>query len=231
MFKFKQFSIRQSHSAMKVCTDSCLFGALVDAQSSKMALDIGTGTGLLSLMLAQRFPELQIDAVEIDENALIDAKVNVDESQFKNQIKLIGSSIQEFENLAKYDLIFSNPPFYQENLKSPDKSKNTAHHCTALSFSELAESVKNLLKPSGAFWVLLPPFEMTELEKQLAASHIFPEKSFFVKHNEKKPIYRVVAKFTFQKSENPISEEILIYENDKYSRIFTALLQQYYLIF
>jgi tRNA1Val (adenine37-N6)-methyltransferase len=233
MFRFKQFTIHQQNSAMKVCTDTCLFGAIISGKIKQTALDIGTGTAVLSLMTAQRFPDWEIDGVEIDSGAFEDAQKNVAESPFKERVAVVKSSIQDFalNSEKQYDVIFSNPPFYQNQLKSPEKSKNTAHHSSELSFSDLAQSIHSLLSPLGIVWILLPPFEMNQFEKELSNLNLFPFKRFNIRHNEQKPVFRQVVVFARNRTEEIKETEILIYENDKYSSIFTEFLRDYYLIF
>ncbi len=233
MFRFKQFTVHQENSAMKVCTDSCLFGALIRPDKPVSALDIGTGTGLLSLMLAQRYPELAIDAVEIEPGAATDARRNFGNSPFGERIKLYQCSIQHFAETTTsvYDLIFSNPPFYENRLKSPHSHKNVAHHAAELSFRELASVSARLLSPSGTLWILLPPFEMTRFTAEAAASFLNVNERYTIRHASGKPVFREVASFSRQPAQNPVPVEIIIYENDKYSSIFAALLGDYYLIF
>lgn len=232
MFRFKQFTVIQENSAMKVCTDSCLFGALIRPEKPLNALDIGTGTGLLSLMLAQRYPALTIDAVEIDRGAATDAGHNFRNSPFGDRIQLHECSIQDFakETRQSYDLIFCNPPFYENRLKSPDKFKNIAHHAAELSFRELAAISTQLLSDTGVLWILLPPFEMTKFNTEAAASLGVTDR-YIIRQKAGKPVFREVASFSRQHPESPVSREIIIYENDKYSSIFAALLRDYYLIF
>ena len=144
---------------MKVCTDACLFGAYVaDQVKTKAAnniLDIGTGTGLLSLMLAQRVPAL-IDAVEIDEAAYQQAKENFEQSPWKERLFAFNTDVTKFETEKKYDCIISNPPFFENDLKSNDSNKNNAKHDTSLSLDKLLQVVKKLLNDDGIFAVLLP---------------------------------------------------------------------------
>lgn len=233
MFRFKQFAVIQENSAMKVCTDSCLFGALIRSEQPVHALDIGTGTGLLSLMLAQRYPALVIDAVEIDRGSATDAEYNFRNSSFGDRIQLHGCSIQDFakETRQTYDLIFCNPPFYENRLKSPDKLKNIAHHAAELSFRELATISARLLSDTGVVWILLPPFEMAKFTTEAATARLGMADRYVIRQKAGKPVFREVASFSRQASGNPVSREIIIYENDKYSSIFAALLRDYYLIF
>ena len=233
MFRFKHFIIKQERAAMKVCTDSCLFGSLIVSENIKNALDIGCGTGLLSLMVAQKNLESQITALEIDQNAVLDAAENIHESPFANQITLHHQTVQDFAKKSnkKFDLIFCNPPFYQNNLKSDKIDKNIAHHAETLTFNELAECIDILLEEIGSAWILLPPFEMREFISIVEEKRLYVSKKFEVRHNENKPILRVIVKLKRTKA---ILEEISlinIYENNQYSPIFVELLKDYYLIF
>lgn len=229
MFRFKQFVVRQERSAMKVCTDSCLFGALIEAPNAKRALDIGTGTGLLSLMVAQRYPALNIDAVEIDAGAVQDATENVMGSPFSSRIKVYHQDIKDFVPKEKYEVIFCNPPFYENRLSSPDPKKNLAHHASLLKWKEVSECAKNLLTEDGKLWLLLPPFEMEQFRSQSPEWEI--EKQYLIRHRRDKPIFREIACHSLNKPSSTLVEEWNIYENEKYSGIFAEVLRDYYLIF
>jgi tRNA1Val (adenine37-N6)-methyltransferase len=233
MFRFKHFIIKQERAAMKVCTDSCLFGSLITSENTKNALDIGCGTGLLSLMVAQKNQEIQIMALEIDQNAVLDATENIQESPYSNQITILNNSVQDLAKKSnnKFDLIFCNPPFYQNYLKSDKREKNIAHHAETLTFNDLAECIDLLLKEKGSAWILLPPFEMREFISIVEEKKLYVSKRFEVRHNENKPIFRVIVELNRTKT---ILEEISIiniYENNQYSPIFVELLKDYYLIF
>lgn len=233
MFRFKQFNVYQENSAMKVCTDSCLFGALICPDKPVHALDIGTGTGLLSLMLAQRYPALTIDAVELEPGAASDARRNFSESPFGSRLQLHECAIQDFakEKRPAYDLIFCNPPFYEDRLKSPHRHKNIAHHAAELSFRELARISAQLLSSDGTLWILLPPFEMARFTREAGANALHLKECYTLRHRADKPVFREVAVFSRPASALPVTREIIIYENDKYSSIFATLLRDYYLIF
>jgi tRNA1Val (adenine37-N6)-methyltransferase len=174
MFQFKQFTIHQDQCAMKVSTDACILGAWVDVAQAENILDIGAGTGLLSLMMAQRSTAC-IDAVELDTPAFEQAKSNIAESNWGDRVEVFLGKIQDFSSDKKYDYIVSNPPFYQNHLKSEKVQKNQAHHTETLSFEELLDSVLRLRTTSGKFAVLLPAYEAKVLE-DLAVS-----KGFFLK--------------------------------------------------
>lgn len=162
-FEFKQFTVHQSNAAMKVGTDGALLGSL--AEGGKRILDIGTGTGLLSLMMAQRCPEAEITAIDIDENAIIDAKRNFAESPFAEQIQLIHTPFNDFvDNNLKanadfkpFDCIICNPPYFDESLESKDESRTRARHTSSLPFRELVGGAYELLADEGVFSVCIPP--------------------------------------------------------------------------
>lgn len=219
---------------MKVCTDACIFGAYIQTNSRKKILDIGAGTGLLSLMMAQR-TEGKIDAIEIDENAYNQALDNISESVFKNQISLYHCSIQDFSKNQNnyYDLIVSNPPFFQNSLKSPDIQANKAHHDATLTFEELAQSVKKLLAPEGEFKVLLPPFEMQTFEKIALKNQFYLNQKLKVRHSSKHKVFREICSFSYHKNQTIEEKELNIYEDDTktYTENFKILLKDYYLIF
>ncbi|WP_367914104.1 tRNA1(Val) (adenine(37)-N6)-methyltransferase [Leadbetterella sp. DM7] len=233
MFRFKQFTVIQENAAMKVCTDSCLFGALIGSGGATCALDIGTGTGLLSLMVAQRHPGLSVDAVEVDAGAAADAAQNFMNSPFRERLRLHEETIQDFARASRqtYGLVFCNPPFYEDRLKSPDRYKNIAHHATGLSFRELAATSARLLASEGVLWILLPPFEMERFIREAAENSLYMQERYAIRHNAAKPVFREIVVFSRSKPGNPAPREIIIYENDKYSSIFAELLRDYYLIF
>ena len=155
-FRFKQFSIRQDRAAMKVGTDSDLLGAL--AAGGEHILDIGTGTGVLALMMAQRFPEAHVTAIDIDEGAVSDARDNFANSPFASRLTLHHTSLQDYIATSPlYDSIVCNPPYFDKSLEAPDRSRTRARHTSSLPFRELIEGAYTLLHEDGTFSVILPP--------------------------------------------------------------------------
>jgi len=231
-FTFKQFTINQDRCAMKVCTDACILGASTDVENVSRILDIGTGTGLLSLMIAQR-TNAQIDAVEIDEDAYQQAVMNVQESVFASKIRVHHQRIQDFLVEDSYDLIISNPPFYQQSLKSADAKVNRALHTVELSFDDIIDSSIRLLSPNGKFVVLLPPFEMEKLIQIAKKKGLYLSKKMLIRHDESKPIFRVIATFQTNQIHDLYEKTLIIHEKDgqTYSDEFRRLLEDYYLIF
>ena len=249
---------------MKVCTDACVLGAWADIEVGTRLLDIGTGTGLLALMAAQRNPQAQIDAVELDKTAAVQAAQNVVTSPFAGQVCVWQTAIQTYlapesgtsaeaggrnaaspasgQNVPRpvYDHILTNPPFFTNSLRSPDRALNRALHTDTLPFTELLVAVCRLLKTTGTWWVLLPPAESDRLI-QLAARPIrvgthplLPVRQLQLRHNEKKPVFRHLTAFGF--AQNPadvLPEQLSIYEMDgrTYTADYQTLLRPYYLIF
>ena len=159
-FQFKQFKIEDDQSAMKVGTDAVLLGAWVSVQNATQILDIGTGSGLIALMLAQK-SKAKIDAIEIDQASAEQAKQNFEESDWSEQLSIENISLQNYCKSAtqKYDLIVSNPPFFDQSLKSTRQEKNISKHNDSLKFNELAYGLKKLLSPDGKAAIILPVVE------------------------------------------------------------------------
>lgn len=230
-FRFKQFQVNQDQTAMKVCTDACVLGAYVQAGKARRVLDIGTGTGLLALMLAQRHTAGEFDAVEMNEQACLQARENVQASPFADQIQVHHTSIQAFLPTEKYDLIVTNPPFYTDYLQSGKQAQDNALHTNTLPTGELLEAVTRLLAYEGEAWVLLPPYQMDVLTQEARAWGLYPFHTLRVHSLPTKPVWRVVQGFSFV--EQPITAKTLFVSDSPqvYSQDFTALLKEYYLNF
>lgn len=229
---------------MKVCTDACVLGAWADITeppdcTETRLLDIGTGTGLLALMAAQRNPSARIDAVELDEAAAEQATENVAASPYADRVRVWHTAIQTYLTDVPeplYDHILTNPPFYANSLRSPDKAVNRALHSDDLPFADLLTAVRRLLRLSGTWWVLLPPPESDRLV-ELAAQEprvLHPVRQLHLRHHAQKPVFRHLTAFRFAQTPLPFTpDQLAIYEPDgqTYTPDFRALLQPYYLIF
>jgi tRNA1Val (adenine37-N6)-methyltransferase len=161
VFQFKHFQIQQKHAALKVGTDSMVLGSLCHWDNPKRLLDIGTGTGVLSLMCAQRFAFQEIIGLEISEQAVLDARINAENNPFQSHISIINQAIQDYSCAKGFDAIISNPPFFENSQKNPDAHKSLARHTESLSFSELTQVISRLLTPDGKAWIIVP-FENKE---------------------------------------------------------------------
>ena len=235
---------------MKVCTDACLFGAWAaqkeEVIQSEIILDIGTGTGLLSLMLAQVTEKFKtnITAVEIESEAAAEASSNFTLSPWKDRLHVIKDSIQNYtasfsgdKNTVHplFDVIITNPPFYEGDLKSPDANKNKASHSTELPWSTLIENVATLLKNTGSFMVLVPTLRAYTMQKLAAANDLHLVEEVLVYNDVKHLPFRAMLQF---KKYNPsINNELAVIRNkiiikdeeNNYLPAFTSLLKDYYL--
>jgi tRNA1Val (adenine37-N6)-methyltransferase len=233
-FQFKKFIIQQDSCSMKVCTDSCLFGAWVASLIERMEinpetiLDIGAGTGLLSLMLAQKSGAC-IDAVEIEHNAFEQAAENAQASPWKNQIKIFNADIKKWNTPLKYDLIISNPPFYENDLLPEDDGKNISKHSTKLNLEELIVTAKERLSKDGLLAILLPSRSTKIFENIVSRHSLFVKEKVEVKQTLSHNYFR--AMFLLEQRESPIlKKELTVKNNDCiYSDEFKFLLKDYYL--
>jgi len=236
-FQFKQFLIHQDKTAMKVTTEACLFGAYLakhyEGNNLERVLDIGAGTGLLSLMFVQKNPKAQINAVEIDPHAALQCQENFERSPWIENLHLTQDSIQNYQKseTQKFDIILSNPPFHENQLKGTNQTKTLAHHSTELSLNELFEISSNLLEQKGLFWIILPTYRHQEAE-ELSKKHGFEiQNKVWIKPSPTHPKIRVIMGLKKEtKDQNPIESEIFIREiNGEYSPIFKDLIWDYYL--
>lgn len=218
---------------MKVNTDAILLGSWVDINKAKNALDIGTGTGVIALMVAQRFYKLKIDAVEIDENSSLEANLNFQNCKFPNKPHCILSSLQDF-SLTKsncYDHVFSNPPFFTTGTGSANLKKNQARHSVSLSHEELIKAAFSLSNNKGKFSVVLP---ITEGEKFIEIAHFiqfYLFKKTIVYSRKGAPAERLLLTFSKEIKDLEVNE-LLIYKNykgNKYFNEFIDLTKDFYL--
>lgn len=222
---------------MKVCTDACLFGAWMNEVIARNgfalsnALDIGTGTGLLSLMIAQE-NDIEIDALEINENAAHQAIQNIAESPWENKIHIHNQSLQEFAPQKKYDFIFSNPPFFENDLTSSDKNKNAAKHDSTLTLDVLIDFIKNNLAETGYAAVLLPFHRTAYVETLLEKHALFIVEKMQVRQSVRHDFFRTMIFFTYTKGKSSEVKEMSIHDESRnYTEIFRSLLSRYYLKF
>ncbi len=173
-FRFKHFTIHQDHTALKVGTDAMLLGALCHFPTGSRLLDIGTGTGVLSLMCAQRFSPKEIIGIDISPDAITDAKTNFEQSPFPTPISAICTSLQDFEN-EQFDGIITNPPYFENSYKNSEHAKRLARHTDELSYTELAFHADRLLKPTGVLWLICPADSHTRMHEAFLKHDLFPQ--------------------------------------------------------
>lgn len=230
-FQFQQFKIHQDRCAMKISTDAVLLGSLADGEQAERILDIGTGTGVVALMLAQRFPNAQITAVEIDDDAAEQAQENFQESPFSSRLELFFGKFQDFQAEEQFDLLVSNPPYFPDHLKSPDPKRNKALHTDELSFQDLAENAKLWLKPTGQIWVILPERQMEELRKIFQTVGLLEFKRVIVRDREDSKVLREVCAFSFFEKNEEIKNLVLKNENGEYTLEYKQLISGFLLGF
>jgi tRNA1Val (adenine37-N6)-methyltransferase len=213
---------------MKVGTDGVLLGAWCPLDQPARILDIGTGSGLVALMLAQRCPEAQIDAIDLDSAAVEQAQENFNQSVFRGQLTAVESSLQAW-NGGPYDLIVSNPPYFQNSLKNPDEGRKTARHTDTLSFDELIAHSVRLLTSNGRLALILPAETEKEVLALATSQGLHPTHITRVFSKATKPARRILL--CFAKTESPLVADSLVLENDKgdRSRPYQELCKDFYL--
>lgn len=235
-FAFKQFIIIQDKCAMKVGTDAVLLGAWVKTYGVRRALDIGTGTGVIALMLAQK-SGAQIDAIDIDSNAAAEAKENAAGCPWKDRVHVQHISLQDFAKMTdeQYDLIVSNPPYFVDSLQSSEANRTAARHTVLLSFEDLISGAKKLLNKDGKLYVILPVREGEQFVQLAASQGLHLRRIMRVKSTPDKIEKRWLMQFGFQ-GKPQISDSTLVMEKDpqvrhSYTDEYKELTKDYYLQF
>ena len=231
-FKFKQFTIHQDRCAMKIGTDGVLLGAWTSLQNNpESVLDIGTGTGLIALMLAQRSWTETIDALEIDVDAYEQCVDNFESSLWGDRLFCYHAGLDEFmdEIEDQYDLIVSNPPFYSEEVPSGNSARDVARQNQSLPFEELIEGVSKLLSPDGIFSTTIPFKEEVKFLELAEQTGLYPQHITRVKGNPSSEIKRSLLLFSFNKKEVLKDELIIEIERHQYTPEYIALTKEFYL--
>lgn len=212
VFRFKQFAVHQERTAMKVGTDGVLLGVLARMPTTAdepRILDIGTGTGLVALMLAQRFPSAKVTAIEIDPDAAAQAADNCGASPFADRIKVVLADANDFETDVKFDLIVSNPPYFSGQLQCPDDRRNVARHTVGLDHSALMRIAANLLAPQGRIAIIVPADTEEPLVAEAKKAGLAPVCKTTIFSNRRKPARRAVCQFSRAAEDVPTEENEL----------------------
>lgn len=232
-FKFKQFEVDDSLCAMKIGTDAVLLGAWTNCHGAKKILDIGTGSGILALMMAQK-SEAEITAIEIEENACKQAQINFEKSKWKNRIQLKHTSLQHFsdECTDKFDVIISNPPYFTNSLKPNKTGRAIARHTDTLNMEELFSCSAKLMHNKSTFNIIFPAEHKEELIKEAAKKNMYLVQICEIQPNAEKAANRVMMRFSL--TEKSLTQEIIVIELDKrhhYTNEYILLTKDFYLKF
>jgi tRNA1Val (adenine37-N6)-methyltransferase len=227
-FAFKQFEIEQSRAAMPVTTDACVFGALSDFINPKSILDIGAGTGVLSLMLAQRFLLSKITAIEPHEGSYLDSFANFKSSPFKNRMKVLNCDLNSFDPHFQFDAIICNPPFFHGQLPSISLDKRNARHSVNLTFETLLFKINQLLTPLGQASLLIPTLHQLWVRDICTSMQLFVNSSTAIKPSLNKAAHLVMFNIT-RHNIPEIQNDFITFKADKiYSKAAINLLKPFY---
>lgn len=232
MFHFKQFSIDDTHSAMKVGTDALLLGAWADVEEALTVLDIGTGCGILALMACQRSKAF-IDAIEIDEIAASEALMNFNLSPWPHRLRIFPVSLQQFviREQKLYDHILCNPPFFSNSLKNPESKRTLARHCDSLPADYLMGTLPNLLNPQGKVSIVIPVENQEEYHKLAMRNHLHLSRITTLVSREGKTPKRVLLEFALQESQLTEDSITITYKSGAYTQEYKNLTSRFHNIF
>ncbi len=228
-FSFKQFTVYHDRCAMKVGTDGVLLGAWTDVSNAHRILDIGTGTGLISLMIAQRCPEGKITALDIDSDAVSQAYDNVQSSPWPDRIEVILQDICTYHTDRLFDTIVSNPPYFIQSLKSPDIQRNTARHTDTLDAGRLVGKVASLLSPEGHFSMIIPSEQADEIARIALQEGLHLTRHTAVITRPGLPPKRALLEFRKTETNCRYQELVIELERHVYSDDYQALTKDFYL--
>ncbi len=229
LFKFKQFEISQKLSAMKIGTDGVLLGAWAPVEKAKKILDVGTGTGLIALMCAQRNRQAQISGVEIDPKAAGEAQYNFNRSPWKDRLKSIQIDFKVYQPDQKFDVIISNPPFFDETVLSTKTDRNIARHTQQLNLQELIKKSRQLLTKTGMINLILPVNKQSELEQILINNDLYLNRLCYVKGRPEAQVKRILVSIGQKKTKTMVTELIIETQRHVYTPQYIQLTKDFYL--
>ncbi|WP_138432871.1 tRNA1(Val) (adenine(37)-N6)-methyltransferase [Winogradskyella algicola] len=231
-FKFKQFTVKQDRCAMKIGTDGVLLGAWTSVKHNPFSvLDIGSGTGILSLMIAQRSHAEQIEAIEIDDDAYEQCSENFENSPWNDRLFCYHASLLEFVEEVEdaFDLIICNPPFYSEDYKTENKSRDLARFNDSMPFKHIIYAVAHLLTEDGLFSIVIPRKEEKDFIALANTIGLFPVRILHVKGNPDADVKRSLIEFSYTEKETETSELIIENERHNYTKDYINLTKDFYL--
>lgn len=213
---------------MKVGTDAVLLGAWTNVDGAKAILDIGSGSGVLALMLAQKNKSASIEAVEIDENSFLQCKENFNNSPWPERLKVFHADINQFQPGRKYDIVISNPPFFSGSLLSGDEVKDKARHSISLSLKELVEVSATSLNEQGSMNFILPAGHETEIKNNASVYGFYTQRICRVRYNSEKPVKRILIELTRDAGKSVESELCINNEKDDFTNEYVELVREFY---
>ena len=229
-FNFKQFSIQDSNSAMKVGVDAVLLGAWADAVDCRKVLDLGAGTGIVSLMLAQRNATAQIDCLELNNDAFIDLQHNIKESNWSNRLNAINADFLEYDFPSQYDFIISNPPFFKPSDSKINSNRKTARIADSLSPDILSSKVSDIISDAGRFVIIYPFERRLFFIKAAFANGLYMYKQLIIYDTKSNPPVRCILCFTKETVMSVSHESIIMKkENGNYTEEFKKLTKEFYI--
>jgi tRNA1Val (adenine37-N6)-methyltransferase len=230
LFKFKQFSLDDSGAAMKLGTDAVLLGCLAEHPAPVTVLDIGTGSGVIALQLAQRFEEAAVTALEIDASAAAQAQSNFEASSWSQRLQLVQTDVTQWEPAQLFDMICCNPPFYPNSYPIADAQRRVARSQEQLNFEQLAHSVARLLQKDGIFWVILPAEGMPDLQQCLAKAGLYLQTRISIYPKIDKSCNRQIAAYRKTASASVTERSLCIrLADNSYTEAYKELTSAFYL--
>ncbi len=228
-FHFQKFSIFSQEKGLKVNSDACLLGAIAQFNNPIHCLDIGTGTGVIALFLAQRFPNAHITAIEIEKAVFEQATFNIQKSVFKNQISTVHADALHYTFDQKFDLIVCNPPYFKNHLEKVDSEKNRAIHNKTLDSLQLIRRIKENLNHNGLFWIIYPPQEALEFKKLATSNKLFADREILI-YNKPEKHYRSIFCYSLEDKKAAEVEHFNLTEaNGQKTEAFSLLMCGFYL--
>ncbi|BCS86209.1 tRNA1(Val) (adenine(37)-N6)-methyltransferase [Prevotella herbatica] len=227
IFKFRQFDVYQDFDGMKVGSDGVMLGAW--AKGGNRILDVGTGTGLIALMMAQRFPKAELMAIDISEDAFLQAGRNIANSIFANRIEVKHTSFQNLSVTDRFDAIVTNPPFFIDSLKNPNQTRNIARHTDTLSYSDLFHSAMRLLADEGCFSAIIPSDYKDRFIQEACLCGFFISRIYGIKTVERKLVKRYLLEFKLKRSDVIDAKTFTMMTHNERSEWYENLVSDFYL--